>query len=55
MVNIIIGINGLFNKKNNNMVHLTSGEKLFLVESSEILIFAIYLVWKGHVFFVEKA
>ena len=32
---------------------MISGQKLFLAENSEILIFAIYLVWKGH-FFVEK-
>ena len=29
------------------------GKHYFLAENSEILIFAIYLVWKGH-FFVEK-
>ena len=30
------------------------GQKKILAENSEILIFAIYLVWKGHFFFVEK-
>ena len=33
---------------------LQLGQKLFLPENSEILISAIYFVWKGHFFVVEK-
>ena len=34
-------------------IHITFGQKLFLPENLEILIFAVYLVWKGH-FLCEK-
>ena len=45
----------MFNKPKNSlkMLQIAPGQKLFLAENSEIFIFAIYLVWKGH-FFVEK-
>ena len=33
---------------------MTSGQKLFFGENSEILIFAISLVWKGHFLYFEK-
>ena len=43
--------------KKNNYDQCTNlnytGQKLFLAENSEILIFATYLVWKG-LFFVKK-
>ena len=33
---------------------LGCGQKLFLPESSEILIFAIFLLWKGNFFLLKK-
>ena len=36
-----------------DVLTFVGGQKLFFGETSEILVFAIYLIWKGN-FFVEK-
>ena len=37
-----------------NLVLVAYGQKLFLAESSEFLVLAIYLVWKGQICLFEK-